>query len=158
MTAMTTRARLAANIQEPEEAGVCPYCRGPEHTSTHFATEPCSLVERLLGTLRDDTEGVQRIATERHRQIEAEGWTLEHDIEHGSETLQRAAVCYLRHHDLPHPPYGWPWASKWWKPCDRIRALEKAGALIAAALDVELELRDRDQASRVEALDVEYGV
>jgi hypothetical protein len=31
----------------------------------------------------------------------------------------------------------WPWDPKWWKPTpeDRIRELEKAGALIAAAID-----------------------
>jgi hypothetical protein len=33
-------------------------------------------------------------------------------------------------------PWPWPWASRYWKPdADRVRELEKAGALIAAAID-----------------------
>jgi hypothetical protein len=42
-------------------------------------------------------------------------------------------------------PREWPWDSKWWKPGERIRELEKAGALIAAEiarLEVERELTE----------------
>lgn len=83
--------------------------------------------------------GVERIAAERRRQVEAEGWTPEHDRAHPNGELVDAAVAYARYGNDPRfahdPPMCWPWAPKWWKPCDRIRALEKAGALIAAEID-----------------------
>ena len=94
--------------------------------------------------------GIQRIAAERQRQIEAdpngEGWTAEHDDGHDRAELISAAACYAALaqatqgpdcqsalnfcHDL------WPWSAEWWKPsADPIRNLEKAGALIAAEID-----------------------
>lgn len=33
------------------------------------------------------------------------------------------------------PPVDWPWATRWWKPKDRVRNLERAGALIIAELE-----------------------
>jgi hypothetical protein len=87
----------------------------------------------------NEQKGVALIAAERRRQIEAEGWTPEHDDEHGDGELAAAAACYagpawslLREHE---PPLMWPWDEKWWKPGDRIRELTKAGALIAAEID-----------------------
>ncbi len=38
--------------------------------------------------------GAERIAAERKRQIEVEGWTPEHDRQHSSGDLARAASCY----------------------------------------------------------------
>lgn len=38
--------------------------------------------------------GIEIIAEERKRQIEVEGWTLEHDDEHRCGELSDAAVCY----------------------------------------------------------------
>lgn len=79
---------------------------------------------------------VEMIAAERARQIEVEHWTPEHDAEHASGDLARAAACYAlpegwRSDDI------WPWHPGWWKPSpdDRIRELVKAGALIAAEID-----------------------
>lgn len=74
--------------------------------------------------------GIERIAAERARQIEVEGWSAAHDNASGGN-LREAAVCYV---------FGrsdwWPWAMEWWKPStDPIRNLEKAGALIAAEID-----------------------
>lgn len=40
------------------------------------------------------TEGTERIAAERQRQIEKEGWTPEHDDEHDGGELALAAVCF----------------------------------------------------------------
>ena len=105
--------------------------------------------------------GVGRIAAERARQIELEGYSLEHDAEHDNGALAFAAACYAapetiyvvdayEHSDLT--PWGrveWvePWPKDWrrTKPEDvgppnqplhgRIRELEKAGALIAAEID-----------------------
>ena len=91
--------------------------------------------------------GIELIAEERQRQIEVEGWTKEHDVEHTNNALAFAAVCYtipseyrqysycpLRKERVPN---FWPWDKEWWKPCpeDRIRELIKAGALIAAEID-----------------------
>jgi hypothetical protein len=87
----------------------------------------------------------QLIAGERRRQIDAEGWTAEHDDEHGDGQMLRAAVIYLHwgtDRQLPvvdeetdprdGMPEGWPWDAKWWKPKDRKRNLVRAGALCLA--------------------------
>lgn len=85
--------------------------------------------------------GVDLIAAERRRQVEAEGWTPEHDDEHANGELIRAAYCYARHVDVPYtegttPAPLWPWHDDWWKPSeDPVRNLVKAGALIAAEID-----------------------
>lgn len=43
---------------------------------------------------RDTRDGATRIADERRRQTEAEGWTPEHDDCHADSELAMAAVCY----------------------------------------------------------------
>lgn len=86
------------------------------------------------------------VLAERQRQVEAEGWTPEHDDEHRNGELARAAACYT----LPilldpgETPFGWPddWDADWWKPTTRRRDLVKAGALILA----EIERLDRAEA------------
>lgn len=96
--------------------------------------------------------GAERIAAERQRQVEAEGWTPEHDDEHANGELATAANCYMASWvlDPPEdgirltefPPANWPWERSWWKPSDDpIRNLEKAGALIAAEIDRRLRER-----------------
>lgn len=76
-------------------------------------------------------EGISMIAKERNRQIEQKGYDSTHDFEHEPYNFVYAAQAYLtRDEDL------WPWESKYFKPStDMIRNLEKAGALIAAAID-----------------------
>lgn len=81
--------------------------------------------------------GAELIAIERKRQIEAEGWSEQHDDAHAGGQLAIAARCYIqyagRQCGLPHY---WPWEERWWKPSgDAIRDLTKAGALIAAEID-----------------------
>ena len=39
-------------------------------------------------------DGAALIAAERQRQIDAEGWTPEHDAEHGDDALACAAAVY----------------------------------------------------------------
>jgi hypothetical protein len=85
--------------------------------------------------------GVDLIAAERLRQVEAEGWTAEHDDEHTTGELATAAACYAlpsvhRRFDGGMPAF-WPFEMGAWKPSpdDRIRELVKAGALIAAEID-----------------------
>lgn len=91
--------------------------------------------------------GVELIAAERHRQIEKEGWTPEHDDVHTKGELVRAAVCYCEANNLEltenedgenliESGY-WPFDESDWKPTpeDRVRELVKAGALLAAEID-----------------------
>lgn len=85
--------------------------------------------------------GTERIAAERQRQIEIEGYTLAHDAKHDDEHLAWAAACYLltERMSIKGDDFGercWPWEHDSWKPSnDPIRNLEKAGALIAAEID-----------------------
>lgn len=85
---------------------------------------------------------IEDITNERQRQIEVEGWTPEHDDEHGNGELADAAACYAgdRRQFNAAAPTNWPWSQGWWKPGpDRRRQLVKAGALIVA----EIERLDR---------------
>lgn len=100
--------------------------------------------------------GIERIAAERKRQVEKEGYSPEHDDEHRNGELPIAAACYalsageyLLGSDDP-----WPWSDASDKrarnilgeiTCEetvgaKIRLLEKAGALIAAEIDRLLRL------------------
>lgn len=95
------------------------------------------------------TTGADLIAAERQRQIDAEGWTPDHDASHEHDDLAQAAVCYalpavLREFEGSQAaPRDWPWGPHYWKPTpdDRVRELVKAGALIAAEID-RLQARD----------------
>lgn len=90
--------------------------------------------------------GLHRIAFERQRQLEEEGWTARHDAEHKRGELAIAAACYAVAGTKAARVVGegsragvdaWPWASEWDKrdTDSRLRRLEKAGALIAAEID-----------------------
>lgn len=96
--------------------------------------------------------GAEMIQAERRRQIEAEGWTAEHDDDHFDGDLLAAAYSYLTvglmhvrpdhpsaappMREMPIGPSGWPWLDGW-KPDlgDPIPNLVKAGALISAEID-----------------------
>lgn len=107
--------------------------------------------------------GVERIAAERTRQMEVENWSPEHDDEHTDSSLAWVATCYaapglirVRRPVIDGEIYEDPWPSSWDGQYDkrpkhggsvqpnspfvlnrqeRIRQLEKAGALIAAEID-----------------------
>lgn len=92
------------------------------------------------------TGAVRDVLAERQRQVEAEGWTAEHDDQHTGGELAQAAAAYAFYftdadNTQPAAEVLWPlsWASAWWKPWDRRRNLVKAGALILA----EIERLDR---------------
>lgn len=100
------------------------------------------------GPARPATKALEDIASERHRQIEVEGWTPEHDDCHAHGELAAAAATYavLRSHvgAINGPGSAmleelWPWNASWWKPTSPRRDLIKAGALIVA----EIERLDR---------------
>lgn len=85
--------------------------------------------------------GVERIAAERQRQIDAEGWALSHDeVCHPNGELLWSAIAYAMA-SVPHVPLSQAEGFSRRGPCtfkpsvDPIRNLEKAGALIAAELD-----------------------
>jgi hypothetical protein len=84
------------------------------------------------------------VLAERRRQVEAEGWTPEHDDRYAHGEMAGAAVCYAVH-NLPsvahigvHRSY-WPWDEDWFKPTSYRLDLVKAAALIIA----EIERLDR---------------
>lgn len=95
--------------------------------------------------------GVELIAIERKRQVEKEGWTVEHDNNHADICLAVAGSSYALDVASNHtgedklwkPIYKnvskdvWPFDEEWFKPTpdDPIRQLVKAGALIAAEID-----------------------
>lgn len=114
-----------------------------------------------MGEPKDTRNGVQRIADERKRQVEKEGWTPDHDDEHWNGELGLAAASYAspvllftreQRGDSVTFSDAWPsdWDGQWDKRhvvrgvlqdnedaplAKRIRMLEKAGALIAAEID-----------------------
>lgn len=88
------------------------------------------------------TDAARDLLAERQRQISAEGWTPEHDDEHGCGQLAAAAACYaLSASGVPFELWQafWPWDGAWLKTCESRRSLVKAGALILA----EIERLDR---------------
>jgi hypothetical protein len=98
------------------------------------------------------SQAARDVLAERDRQIEREGWTPEHDDEHGDGSMATAAACYAlgqswvsgRNEAVSF----WPWDDKWNKiGRDRRRNLVKAGALILA----EIERLDRAATPGVKA-------
>ncbi|MFF6475980.1 hypothetical protein ACET4O_14705, partial [Pseudomonas aeruginosa] len=87
------------------------------------------------------------VLAERRRQVEAEGWTPEHDDAHSHGQMARAAACYaLAGSSAPSDgtaallvSLAWPWDEQWWKPTSARRDLVKACALGLA----EIERLDR---------------
>lgn len=91
--------------------------------------------------------GIELIAEERQRQIKEEGWTESHDKLHTEGELANAAAYYALTEtmiNIMDISWGndmhlhiWPFDLKWLKrtPNNRIRELQKAGALIAAEID-----------------------
>ena len=104
------------------------------------AKQPAQAVD--LGT------GVAAIADERQRQLQAEGFTREKDQQYRRGELAKAATAYVQlaamdleagtrnHIAWCEPAAVWPWAPEWWKPVDARRDLVRAGALIAAQIDL----------------------
>lgn len=110
-----------------------------------------------------ESKAIKDVIAERRRQIEKEGWTLEHDDGHDDGSLAKAGACYalngagvcdshavmedhgtgIRGRSIERVPRHWPWASSWWKPRkkDPRKDLVRAAALIIA----EIERLDREK-------------
>jgi hypothetical protein len=108
------------------------------------------LLRRLFEALhirRPLTPFMQAVIAERYRQIEAEGWSIEHDDGHAQGELAKAgaayafATAYGYQAAVQQAPAWWPWDRSWWKPVGFRRDLVKAGALIIA----EGERHDRQR-------------
>lgn len=109
--------------------------------------------------------GIELIAEERARQISQEGWTTEHDDQYKHGELAAAGAVYadasisLMHGVAPAElkeqilHFGcetpWPWDPAWLKLDTSMRALVKAGALIAAQID-QLQRAERPRAGSPE--------
>lgn len=97
-------------------------------------------------------QGLAMILKERRRQIEVEGYTIDHDGDKEVGDLVQAARCY-RTCTSPNdtsPPATWPWREEDWKPRSRERNLVRAGALYLAASDLAIA-RGQDGATSLAA-------
>lgn len=105
-----------------------------------YTAPPAQAVD--LGT------GIKAIASERERQLCMEGFSRDSDEQYREGELARAATAYVqlaamdlqvgsrKHIASQEPPFFWPWAPEWWKPVDARHDLVRAGALIAAQIDL----------------------
>ena len=90
------------------------------------------------------TKAAQDVLAERQRQVEKEGWTPEHDDQHGDGSMAFAAAAYaVFAHAGPGVStslWHWTgWGESWFKPKSPRHDLIRAGALILA----EIERMDR---------------
>jgi hypothetical protein len=117
------------------------FCR-PWKAYAHESDDGLSAVQSLCPSIMA-TGGVLAIAAERQRQVNEEGWSLDHDDTHSSGEMSAAASAYAfsafnntTYRAYASDPIGfWPWDESWWKPKSPREDLVRAGALIAAEID-----------------------
>ncbi|MDN4679589.1 hypothetical protein QYZ58_08220 [Pseudomonas aeruginosa] len=143
---------------EPDE-DKCPGCAGENCMAA--ACPECGGRYELVAEAKISTPAAQAgqvpqawldVQAERRRQVEAEGWTPEHDDAHSHGQMARAAACYaLAGSSAPNDgtaallvSLAWPWDEQWWKPSTARRDMVKACALGLA----EIERLDRVAASQ----------
>lgn len=88
------------------------------------------------------------VQAERRRQVEAEGWTPEHDDLYCAAELPRAAAAYILNGANDEAPAIWPFSAKWWKPSTARRDMVKACALALAEIE-RLDRADLDKEDKV---------
>lgn len=127
----------------------------PQEIDLRFVAQCSHTIERDLASMlwqqhgyRWDVpviDGVSLNAAERHRQVADEGYTPEHDAEHGDDGgLAWAAWAYIDRaiHTTDAyvpPPAMWPWGEAAWKAeATPVRRLVIANALISAEIDRRL--------------------
>lgn len=105
-------------------------------------TSVCNDIISFIDNLQKEPKsGADLIAAERNRQMEAEGYSPEHDDKHKPEEFAMAAIAYALPEWMRWTYKGecewWPFEKESFKPSpdDRVRELVKAGALIAAEID-----------------------
>lgn len=104
------------------------------------------------------SQAVLDVVTERHRQIQSEGWTPEHDNAHDKGEMAWAAVVYASNASPPGQGLGadrerivrlfWPWDWSWWEPTSRRRDLVKAAALLLAEIERLDRAEEREHGQR----------
>lgn len=133
--AISAAAERRETVAELAGGGVVFLNYGDEPDYTHLDCSACG----GSGHVGDTREGAVRdVLAERRRQIEAEGWTPEHDDQHGAHELAEAAACYClasvgKRFDSFETM--WPWAPYWFKDSGARRDLVKAAALILAEIE-----------------------
>lgn len=85
-------------------------------------------------TANAQSAAARDVLAERRRQVEAEGWTPEHDDQYQHGEMARAAACYASINSYPTPSM-WPWAPEWWKPRDFRSNYVRAAALLLAEIE-----------------------
>ncbi len=146
------------------EPAPCPFCggevdptgwlrgdgtRGPECNDCGATARSMEAWQTRAAPTGQTPQAWLDVQAERRRQIEAEGWTPEHDDEHADGQMAQAAGCYALHAggiDTDWPggirngsALFWPCDKDWWKPTTTRRDLVKACALALA----EIERLDR---------------
>ncbi|GAB3467445.1 hypothetical protein [Azotobacter salinestris] len=88
------------------------------------------------------TAAARDVLAERRRQIEVEGFSLEHDSQYDLGEFPAAAACYALFAQRQvlglrkcEPDHAWPWNLGCWKPGDARSALVKAAALLLAEIE-----------------------
>ena len=89
-------------------------------------------IMRLYSADPASITAVGRVVAERLRQIEGEGWTIEHDDRHADGDMALAGAAYAENSAGPRRVCPWPWPKKWWKPSTPERDRCKAMALLIA--------------------------
>ncbi|MNQ66735.1 hypothetical protein D3C85_812340 [compost metagenome] len=102
-------------------------------------------------------DGVELIAIERKRQVDDLNWDYTDKELYDNNQLSTAGLVYaLSEEDkswfeheigINFPKLFWPWNDKYYKPTPkyRVRELVKAGSLIAAQIDYELNKQKSDE-------------
>lgn len=102
------------------------------------------------------SDAARDVLAERKRQVDAEGWTADHDDEHVNGGMAVAAACYAitaRQGLEAQATELWDWtgwAKAWFKPKDPRRNLIRAGALILAEIERLDRLRTSSSAKGAE--------
>lgn len=144
------------------EPAPCPFCggevdptgwlrgdgtRGPECNDCGATARSMEAWQTRAAPTGQTPQAWLDVQAERKRQVEAEGWTPEHDDAHSHGQMARAAACYaLAGSSAPNDgtaallvSLAWPWDEQWWKPSTARRDLVKACSLALA----EIERLDR---------------
>lgn len=102
--------------------------------------------EVAVAAVASQGRAINAVISERRRQQQDEGWSIEHDDRHDPGTLAGAGAAYALNASCVLYPYngtplddptlvGWLWGIEWWKPKDPRRDLERAAALIIAEIE-----------------------
>lgn len=101
-----------------------------------------ALAEQSAAMPEGRTQAARDVLAERQRQVSVEGWTPEHDDEHGEGEMAQAAAVYANPeiwNVFGASRIGWPWDASWYKPRDPRSNYVRAAALLLA----EIERLDR---------------